>query len=436
MRTLTPLLLASVLLLPTAASAADYYVAVGGNNNNSGLSVMQAWATLQFAANRVNPGDTVTYRYEVTNPASPNTSNDLHDIVVTDPGCSPVTYVSGDVGSNGLLGFPGNPPTSEVWVFECTTTLDADTNTVATVTAVVLLQRLPVPFRTLAFVCALVLVPSLGASRARDLGAFGLWESERRFVEIAEFAGSQPESAVFLSMQHAGSVSYYSGRTVLRWDWIEPGEVDRCVDALAASGRRVFRSPMTPASTVWARKPRPRVADRLLKPTGSISRGRDPNLSTVTRSLTWSVVKLPEICARPLNCGALMVGADYLLMPHGQEPHAYAAMVAMSLPWLNPRHREEVREAEHTLAADRHALQSVQNLAQYQLRDAVARFEAARQALAKDQEEGYGLGATSTPSFLVNGRPIAGAQPQQTFADTIEAARRAAGQASGTASAK
>jgi hypothetical protein len=110
----------------------------------------------------------------------------------------------------------------------------------AAVTAVVLLQRLPAAFRTLAFVCALVLVPSLGASRARDLGAFGLWESERRFVEVAEYARTQPESAVFLSMQHAGSVSYYSGRTVLRWDWIEPGEIDRCVDALVASGRRVF----------------------------------------------------------------------------------------------------------------------------------------------------------------------------------------------------
>lgn len=59
--------------------------------------------------------------------------------------------------------------------------------------------------------------------------------------------------------------------------------------------------------------------------------------------------------------------------------------------------------------------------------------EAARQAVARDQEEGYALGATSTPSFLVNGRPIAGAQSVQTFVDAIEAARRAAdpGQAAG-----
>ncbi|MEU9705551.1 DsbA family protein [Streptomyces sp. NPDC047981] len=51
---------------------------------------------------------------------------------------------------------------------------------------------------------------------------------------------------------------------------------------------------------------------------------------------------------------------------------------------------------------------------------------AARAAVSKDQEQGYSLGATSTPSFLVNGRPIAGAQPMETFVDAIEAAAKAA----------
>ncbi|MFJ1955409.1 DsbA family protein [Streptomyces microflavus] len=46
----------------------------------------------------------------------------------------------------------------------------------------------------------------------------------------------------------------------------------------------------------------------------------------------------------------------------------------------------------------------------------------ARAAVAKDQEQGYGIGATSTPSFLINGRPIAGAQPKETFTQAIEAA--------------
>ncbi|WP_030568157.1 DsbA family protein [Streptomyces aureocirculatus] len=50
---------------------------------------------------------------------------------------------------------------------------------------------------------------------------------------------------------------------------------------------------------------------------------------------------------------------------------------------------------------------------------------AARDAVKKDQEEGYKLGAASTPSFLVNGQPIAGAQPDAVFERAIEAAAAA-----------
>lgn len=57
-----------------------------------------------------------------------------------------------------------------------------------------------------------------------------------------------------------------------------------------------------------------------------------------------------------------------------------------------------------------------------------AESDAAGAAVKKDQEEAYGLGATSTPSFLVNGRPISGAQPDEVFRQAIEAA---AGQAGG-----
>ncbi|WP_206503967.1 DsbA family protein [Streptomyces chrestomyceticus] len=51
---------------------------------------------------------------------------------------------------------------------------------------------------------------------------------------------------------------------------------------------------------------------------------------------------------------------------------------------------------------------------------------AAEAALKKDQNEGYGIGVQSTPSFLVNGRPIAGAQPTAVFEQTV---RQAAEQA-------
>ncbi|MFH9395227.1 DsbA family protein [Streptomyces sp. NPDC017556] len=48
----------------------------------------------------------------------------------------------------------------------------------------------------------------------------------------------------------------------------------------------------------------------------------------------------------------------------------------------------------------------------------------AREAVEKDQDEGFGLGVSSTPAFLVNGKPILGAQPTSTFEDAIEAAAR------------
>lgn len=50
----------------------------------------------------------------------------------------------------------------------------------------------------------------------------------------------------------------------------------------------------------------------------------------------------------------------------------------------------------------------------------------AREAVRRDQEEGYGLGVTSTPAFLVNGRPILGAQPTDAFEEAIDAAAKAA----------
>ncbi|WP_156723498.1 DsbA family protein [Streptomyces apocyni] len=52
--------------------------------------------------------------------------------------------------------------------------------------------------------------------------------------------------------------------------------------------------------------------------------------------------------------------------------------------------------------------------------------DAAKKSVNQDREEAYRLGATSTPSFLVNGKPLAGAQPEETFTQAIEAAKDAA----------
>ncbi|MFG2430419.1 DsbA family protein [Streptomyces sp. NPDC048590] len=43
-------------------------------------------------------------------------------------------------------------------------------------------------------------------------------------------------------------------------------------------------------------------------------------------------------------------------------------------------------------------------------------------AVRRDQEEGYALGVTSTPAFLINDVPVLGAQSVDTFKKTVEAA--------------
>jgi hypothetical protein len=55
----TCLAIVFTLVVATPLHAVDYYVKNGGNDAANGLSVATAWATLQHAADVVDPGDTV-----------------------------------------------------------------------------------------------------------------------------------------------------------------------------------------------------------------------------------------------------------------------------------------------------------------------------------------------------------------------------------------
>jgi outer membrane protein TolC len=83
-----------------------------------------------------------------------------------------------------------------------------------------------------------------------------------------------------------------------------------------------------------------------------------------------------------------MVGLDYWYMPMNPDTHhGYGAMLSMNLPWLSGRRRDQEREAEHTLRAEQHALESARNAVRYELRDASARAAAARQSFAIIDQE-------------------------------------------------
>jgi outer membrane protein, heavy metal efflux system len=107
-----------------------------------------------------------------------------------------------------------------------------------------------------------------------------------------------------------------------------------------------------------------------------------PELSQAARAVTRSRAALDRARSEA-HWPAFMIGADYWYMPTAPDvQNAWSASLSITLPWLNPRHREEVREAEHTVAADQRALESARNAALYQLRDALARHQAAQRTFA------------------------------------------------------
>jgi len=116
---------------------------------------------------------------------------------------------------------------------------------------------------------------------------------------------------------------------------------------------------------------------------GALEQGleaRRPEVDRAARAVRRSQALLEGV-RREARFPELMVGVDYWYMPAFPDFHqAYGAMVAINLPWLNGGRRAEEREAQATLSADRHALDSARNTVRYQLRDAAARVDSARQS--------------------------------------------------------
>jgi outer membrane protein, heavy metal efflux system len=84
-----------------------------------------------------------------------------------------------------------------------------------------------------------------------------------------------------------------------------------------------------------------------------------------------------DAAERTASWPSFTVGVDYWLRPAGEPTHAYGAMVSINLPWLNPRHRAEVRAQEHDVTAQKGTVDSVRITVRYQVHDAYARYQAA-----------------------------------------------------------
>jgi hypothetical protein len=92
----------------------------------------------------------------------------------------------------------------------------------------------------LATVALLIIVGAMAWRRAHyavDQGAAVAWRAEQRYAETGAFIARElPERAALLSMQHSCSARYYSGRVTIRYDIIQPGELDAVVRTLQRLG--------------------------------------------------------------------------------------------------------------------------------------------------------------------------------------------------------
>lgn len=73
------------------------------------------------------------------------------------------------------------------------------------------------------------------------LGTLTIGHGEGRYIAVADYVEKElPANAVFISMQHSGTLRFYSGRRTLRFDFIPPGEFSSTIDWLTAHDHRPF----------------------------------------------------------------------------------------------------------------------------------------------------------------------------------------------------
>ena len=72
-------------------------------------------------------------------------------------------------------------------------------------------------------------------------GAFPSGEGDHRYVSIAKIVERATDpSAVILTGQNSGSIRYYAGRTIVRFDLLDRAWLDRAVNWLTSQGRRPY----------------------------------------------------------------------------------------------------------------------------------------------------------------------------------------------------
>jgi hypothetical protein len=104
-----------------------------------------------------------------------------------------------------------------------------------------LLRRAPVPLRVPAIGAVLLALVSMNVAAAREHGVFRFADRQARGRVMGErLADLLPVNSVIVSSEHSGTMRYYTGRTVVRWDVMTPAAMPDALDWLTLNGYQIW----------------------------------------------------------------------------------------------------------------------------------------------------------------------------------------------------
>ena len=105
----------------------------------------------------------------------------------------------------------------------------------------VLLRRAPVTVRVPAVAAVLLVLASMNIAAAREHSVFRLADRQARGRVIGErLADLLPVNSVIVSSEQSGTMRYYTGRTVVRWDLMVPTAMPDALEWLTLNGYQVW----------------------------------------------------------------------------------------------------------------------------------------------------------------------------------------------------
>lgn len=104
-----------------------------------------------------------------------------------------------------------------------------------------IVDRAPSTTRAAIVAAGAVAVACLQLSVAAERGVFAFHRAEARYRDAGEYVARRlPAEALVVTVQHSGSTRYYADRPILRWDAVEPTQLDNVLAWVRGQGYHPF----------------------------------------------------------------------------------------------------------------------------------------------------------------------------------------------------